>query len=409
MKDTKFYLLTVMCLVYSITKAQNIDATSYEKAITYFECECVKIAEKQNAKNLDCYSIENSAEINKLNLGRHTKDLVKEIRSLKRGDTEIQSKEELISFLTKKLFNEKGNFPRIYAFAHKDKDRKDDIEMLVSDLKTFITKLPEADSGDAQVDVTASGEEDIDSVTTNTIQEATPKTSTLQNHADETKASFFSFQMNLTDIALAILVIVICLLYVEKVKGDLNNELSKLKSKQPNNQDKAYIMMELQGDVRALKSQIRELKDRQPIDSQEIKHEKETREIFLEIPKSVQPEPPVIPPEPLEKILYMPAPNEDGSFDESSSSEIKKPLATLYEFKIHPTNPNKATFTFCSDDNGMKKALSNPRQNLTPVCYEENDAFSGMQRIVQIESGIAQKEGDRWIVTPANKARIKYE
>jgi hypothetical protein len=107
--------------------------------------------------------------------------------------------------------------------------------------------------------------------------------------------------------------------------------------------------------------------------------------------------------------FYMSTPNPDGSFEADQGSDLFRQTISLFKFTSDPKNPLTASFEFFSDDSGTKDALSNPKRYLEPVCYEENDAFTGAKKIVITKEGIAYKNGDKWIVDKNNKLRIKYQ
>lgn len=264
-----------------------------------------------------------------------------------------------------------------------------------------------ADSEAAPIDSvqTASPEPVNDSLNNSKAVTIKQPTSTDQTISKATKTSFFSFQLNIVSLLLFSGATLLCAVYISRLKYDFNQRYNQIEKQLRSKPDGNFAA--LQKEIRELRTQVEDLKRRKSIEPDQHGREEKAREVFLSVGKRIESAQAITPIEPQEKMRYMPAPNEDGSFDESSSSDVKKPIATLYEFRIHPNTPDKAEFSFCSDDNGMKKALSNPIQNVTPVCYEENDAFEGMQRVVMVKPGLARKEVDKWIVE--RKAEIRYE
>ena len=107
--------------------------------------------------------------------------------------------------------------------------------------------------------------------------------------------------------------------------------------------------------------------------------------------------------------FYMSTPNPDGSFEADQGSDMFRQTISLFKFTSDPKNPLTASFEFFSDDSGTKDALANPKRYLEPVCYEENDAFTGAKKIVITKAGTAYKNGDKWVVDKNNKLRIKYQ
>lgn len=105
--------------------------------------------------------------------------------------------------------------------------------------------------------------------------------------------------------------------------------------------------------------------------------------------------------------LFMSTPNIEGSFDTTYISDVFRPTISLYKFTLDTINNQKATFEFNSDDIGTSDALNNPKTFIEPVCYEMNDSFPGARQIITVESGVAEKRNDKWVVI--TKAQIKYQ
>ncbi len=116
-----------------------------------------------------------------------------------------------------------------------------------------------------------------------------------------------------------------------------------------------------------------------------------------------------LPDKPKMTEFYMSTPNPDGSFEASQISDVFRPTVSLYKFTSDPKNPSTASFEFFSDESGIKDALNNPKTYIKPVCYEENDAFPGAKKIIQLKKGTAKKMGDKWVVDRDNRLRIKYQ
>ena len=107
---------------------------------------------------------------------------------------------------------------------------------------------------------------------------------------------------------------------------------------------------------------------------------------------------------------YLSTPNSDGTFNASSMSNQFRPSASVYKFLVTEANgTHRAEFTVANDYDAVKDALSSPGSYLDPVCESINPYFSGARRIVNIRPGQAMKQGDKWVVKPEHKARIRYE
>lgn len=113
---------------------------------------------------------------------------------------------------------------------------------------------------------------------------------------------------------------------------------------------------------------------------------------------------------PDQEEYYLSTPNSDGTFNASSMSNQFRPSASVYKFQVTEANgTHRAEFTVANDYDAVKDALSSPGSYLDPVCESINPYFSGAKRIVNIRPGKAVKQGDKWVVKPEHKARIRYE
>ncbi len=115
-------------------------------------------------------------------------------------------------------------------------------------------------------------------------------------------------------------------------------------------------------------------------------------------------------PMPKPEEYYLSTPNEDGTFNASSMSEQFRPSASVYKFVVTQKNEKHwAEFTVADDFEAMKDALSSPTSYLDPVCESDNAYFPGAKRITNVRPGRALRQGDKWVVKPEQKARIRYE
>ena len=152
-------------------------------------------------------------------------------------------------------------------------------------------------------------------------------------------------------------------------------------------------LKQLKAQVASLQEQIKKLKASPPSSSSET-------------PSGAKPRPLVAD----QHEYYLSTPNSDGTFNTSSMSNQFRPSASVYKFMVTEANgTHRAEFTVASDHDAVKDALSSPGSYLDPVCESINPYFSGAKRIVNIRPGKAVKQGDKWVVKPEHKARIRYE
>ncbi len=111
-----------------------------------------------------------------------------------------------------------------------------------------------------------------------------------------------------------------------------------------------------------------------------------------------------------EEEYYLSTPNSDGTFNASSMSQLFRPSASVYKFKVTESNGKEwAEFTVANDYDAVQDALSSPSSYLDPVCESVNTYFPEAKRIVNVQPGRAMKRGDKWVVKPEHKASIRYE
>ncbi len=155
-----------------------------------------------------------------------------------------------------------------------------------------------------------------------------------------------------------------------------------------------------------------------PISAEEAKQLKSrVAELEKQLQKLSQPPPPPsgrnsspTPAAPQPKEYYLSTPNQDGTFNASSMSEQFRPSASVFKFVVtQKSGSHWAEFTVADDAEAVKDALSSPTSYLDPVCESVNAFFPGAKRIVNERPGRALRQGDKWVVKPEQKARIRYE
>lgn len=114
-----------------------------------------------------------------------------------------------------------------------------------------------------------------------------------------------------------------------------------------------------------------------------------------------------VPEKPKQEVFYMATPNEDGSFEVSSRSDEFRATQSLYQFVINSNDTTKASFTFYSDEAGIRDAVNYPHTYIAPVCEPDNALNQNARQILTIQPGLAEKRNTRWIVT--QKTKIRYQ
>jgi len=105
--------------------------------------------------------------------------------------------------------------------------------------------------------------------------------------------------------------------------------------------------------------------------------------------------------------FFMSTPNDDGSFNQSNSSQFFRPTASFYRFIINNSNNTKANFFFVDDEWAVATASDFPQTYIDPVCEAVNAVNNHSKRIVTLHQGIVEKSGDKWVLI--KKASIRYE
>jgi hypothetical protein len=111
-----------------------------------------------------------------------------------------------------------------------------------------------------------------------------------------------------------------------------------------------------------------------------------------------------VPDAPRREVFYLSTPNEDGSFNEKSAYTSYREGASIYKFT--KTSSREAVFEIDESEMSANLALQYPDKNIDPVCEAQNAFDPKASRIVTVQGGKAELEGDRWKVK--KKAVIKY-
>ena len=398
--------IAVFITAYSITKAQ-ISKEGFEAAIDYFNCKTVEITLEddnlsQYKEQCPCTEVGHEQIIQFLakrgNYSRTIK-LSNEIESLKREFKTDWKKDDAINFLSEEIFKENTRYPSLYAFAEKRKN-KEEFNKYKQDLRNELNiTLSEVSRG--PVDNTNYSER-IDS---NSKEPSPPP-------LKEVSESGFLGSVSDYLVVIAIILATIALILsfrmqsINKVYETLLSKLLQsrrlddyiqdkidLKKPKPHNPIDSSKIEEIQKRVNDLEVAVKKLNEN--LNVQKPLADYSMQQPFQEVKQTVV----------RTEIFYLSTPNTDGSFNESSTSQIYREGATIYRFtKI---SSNRAKFQIDEKDASVKLALQYPDKNIDPVCDAENAFNPKASRIVTIQAGEAELQGDKWIKT--TKAKIRYE
>lgn len=104
--------------------------------------------------------------------------------------------------------------------------------------------------------------------------------------------------------------------------------------------------------------------------------------------------------------LYFRSPISDGSFSNDHQSNTVEYANTMFKFELEK-NRNIAQFEFFGDKNVLDHAINFSELNIQKVCNYQNSKDDFKTQIITIEPGVAELQGDKWIVK--QKAKIKFD
>lgn len=372
-----FIIILFLCCYFSFAQDNR---QRYEEAVDYVICVCINdTGEKQkDCDNGDYYQ---EGDFKDKSNSNSNYLLFVEFQKLKE---ETKADDKVVNFLSNDIFSNEKQYAKIYAFSQKRKGEK------IDSIKIEIGEHLNSVYSDVKTESKSEEKKDIETPVSDTyeIQKSEPQ-----------KASFFTINF-WTILFLLLFVLVIFFVYKlivsisdieEKIKTDKkDNSLSV--GNQPNTEN-----------VKRLEEKIQKLNERldriesSSVSKKETPVSEQPREVILQTPKK----------EPETTVFYMATPDASGFFNNSSQHNSFKQGATYYKFQVEEKNKNKATFEFFSDEYGDKLSANYPQTYIEPVCEPQNAQNPNAKKITTIEKGVAENQGDKWVVT--KKAKIRYE
>ncbi|MFV8379498.1 hypothetical protein [Flavobacterium sp. LB3R33] len=395
------YSLIVMLFITVTINAQTKESTDLNSIVDYVTCVCVNDALPDN-KKIDCDNDQLTLSTIPEN-ETATIYLYNEFQKIKEK-TKISNS---LQFFTEDVFNNEKQFSKIYAFA-KSRKEKNTFNPLKLKIEKFIQNKGMNETGtDLNSDVNTNTETSESTVIDNS-QSVVAVDDDLRNYTTPTPSSSI-FSSNLWTIVLTVLIILtIVLLFIlnRRISGlekNLKNEIEKSKTGKTAipisnlSFDYSTKIRNLENSINNIESQLKNSVQKNL--SNNILTDSTSKEIKNEIELKISPKP-------IQEVFYMATPDQNN-FDISSLSNTFKPTQSLYEFKVDNNDKSKASFTFYSDEIGIRDAVNYPHTYLDPVCESQNALNQNAKSINTIKPGIAEKRNDKWVVT--TKAKIKYE
>jgi hypothetical protein len=397
----KIYIVILLIVITNNINAQNKESPDLNSIVDYVTCVCVNDALPEN-KKIDC----DKQQLTQSIIPEEEKSTISLFNEFQKLKEKTNINDNLI-FFTEDIFTKEKQFSKIYAFAEKRKKEnkfaplKSKIEKFIQNKGTNETNTnlnsdqPNSSSGNSENAGIDNPEHEVavaDIVKNNT----TPPQS----------SAFFSF--NFWTLFLTFLFLIVIALHIilsrkiSAVEKNLENKFGKIKN--DNSRPLSSLPIDYSSKIKNLENQIRDVEYQLKNSIQKnLSNNIVTDSTIPKINNEVKLE---VPPKPIQEVFYMATPDQNN-FDISSLSNTFKPTQSLYEFKVDNYDKSKASFTFYSDEIGIRDAVNYPHTYLDPVCESQNALNQNAKSINTIKPGIAEKRNDKWVVT--TKAKIKYE
>ena len=391
-----FLAVTLVFGLCSAVFAQENRQSAYGQSIDFVKCKCIEVI---YGINLTCEDNPATARVEQY-ASRHprTGTLIGELERLKQKPFESLPTDCIAQLIGTDIFHadNRSTNPQSYNFSgnrgrHTDGTMATLQTAITAYVHQYVPALPAPQS------VTVP----MDSIEAELLQELVSETADTPNQGslvdnNERAHSFFSFQLNIAHILLAALGILVAWMLVNRVRRQYEEQLHDLRFRLDGKAEAS--------DLEKLETEIRHFNEK-------LAAARKKRLAEQQAKTQAQAAAGAPPARPLrvEKVLYLPAPDADGSFRVADESAHFRPAVSAYKFKIDPDNPNLATFSFHSDNIGLQHAIGHPATYIRPVCQETNPAHPGAKYVATDTPGIAAKKGDVWVVSANHKAVIRYE
>lgn len=398
-------------LLYHITWAQ-VSKESFERAVDFLNCKTVELTLPN--ENLAKYKEQCSCEeasythINKFltSIGKHDKTIAlsDEIESLKKSFNTNWKREEVVGFLTETIFSDKTKYQKINEFANKPERKGKVFDEYKEKLKAELPgKLKDIIQEKNSIESNLENTKKTDDIISDIEQRI------IDIERNQTSKGWFggiTSQLIVVSIGISVLFSILTFLII-KYRNDSNGEIP--------NQIKEYVKKKIgeetfnrpqvyyqsnPSDLRDINNRIRDLE-------YQINNLNNKLSALTQVPEFTTKNTPQETKSIETKLdtFYLSTPNSDGSFNATSSTNSYNRGASIYRFS--KTENSKANFQIDEKDDSIKLALQFPDKNIDPVCDAENAFNPKSTRIVTVQPGEAELQGNTWVVS--SKAKIRYE
>jgi hypothetical protein len=401
----KFSVIIILCSVFTIANAQTVDKAQFDKGVDFLNCKAVeftlkdqslaKFKEKCNCQEQITYShLSAFLSEEKIDL---TKDLSAEIETLKNNFKDEMTIEDVVTYLTSAVFNEKVKFSKLYSFENK-KGRKESpqYKAFKTDLKERLLKnfnIANENQKQNQITELQSRINDLE----NELVDLRDARSSKKN-----SAFGLALEIDVISILITLALFIIVFIIAKKRRRHSSPQADSSVSRVPPSPFVDNNYRNDQSDIKRLTKEIDELKST----IHQLGRKLEQRDISppsVDRSESSNAQ--------LEKLnnssLYFSTPDTDGSFSENAGHSSYKEGATIYKFR--KLSGTQAEFQIDEREPSIKLALQYPDRNIDPVCEAINAFNPRSKTITTVDGGpgLVELIGDKWKVI--RKAKIRYD
>lgn len=409
-----FQVVVCMCIFINTAFGQKISDEVFNKSIDKLNCLVIENSIKESQKQWSCNcSLSPNFDVIVSSIPAelsNTIALSKEINKIKEENVP-SSKEDLIKFLTDKVFLNNVKYSKLFAFA-KSRERADPSNEWKKTLKTNLSNIDLQESN-GQIPPAIEGDK----------QPAVKEVPFTENNGGEKQTEknkwtdIFTFKIDVISFLMITVLFFIVFRLFKLVSTQETSGTSKLVSDSVKNYVNEKIgkaSIPSQGNLGIGKStnEISRLKDdinllRKDIDTLFKKwSEGNVRSAVNTLGESnAGAQGPSGQSKTIYGEIFLSKPNNDGSFNDSSASNVYREGASIYRFV--KTSSNEANFQIDDRESSIQMALQFPDKNILPVCESENEFEPKYSKVKIIEAGQVVLEGGKWYVKI--KAKIRYE
>jgi uncharacterized protein YdcH (DUF465 family) len=419
-------IAVLIVIAVSTVKAQKVSQEIINKAVDKLNCLATEnsVIESKKTWKCDCSSNPGYDKIKGAipNDLSNTLALSNEINQIKNQKVPAASKDELIKYLSEDVFTKQSQFARLYSFASSRasnsafKEWKRKLKSEISEIAANATNKEKKPDEEIVQEPPVQEPPVVEQVVNTSENKAE---SVEDKREPEVSKSVFTFEIDVVAIILMILLGIVIIKLSNSTptaspvqsKRDIPDSIrnyvkEKIESASFTNRGSINTGYS-SNEISRLKDEIFQLKKEIESLNQKVYAEKIPFEVIQ--PKYEDPNSETRRPTNENKTsneaIYLSTPNNEGSFNDSSSSTSYREGASIYKFV--KSSSNEASFQIDDRESSIKMAMQFPEKNILPVCDSENEYEPKYSKVKTIEPGKVSLEGGKWNVK--RKAKIRYE